>query len=314
MRLVINNQNIKFTSLNWSGSIDSPSRQVQFSYPVSLDINIPRYAISEGNGVLLYDDEGKEIFRGYVFRREITSSSNTMTVTCFDGLIYLIKSQGSYNFKATTPSKAMSVISQDTGLTVATVTDGDVLVKVDPMIGTPYLDCIHTIYQRVAEKTGKKYIPRMVQGSLHIIAKGSITSNKVYMGNRDILDSSYVSHIEDTVNQVLVVDSESGNPVQLYPGENRDKWGVLQAIYSKSKDDTDWYNKAKSLLKGLTRQGSITMLGDVNRLAGNGIKVYDTVSGLTTSLYIDSDSHSWENGLYTTSLSLNFDNVMVGDN
>ena len=44
--------------------------------------------------------------------------------------------------------------------------------------------------------------------------------------------------------------------------------------------------------------------------AGNGVEVYDKATGLNGLFWIDSDTHTWENGTHIMSLELNFKNIM----
>lgn len=50
--------------------------------------------------------------------------------------------------------------------------------------------------------------------------------------------------------------------------------------------------------------------GDLRCIAGNGVEVYDQATGLSGLFWIDSDSHTWENGTHIMNLELNFKNIM----
>ena len=50
--------------------------------------------------------------------------------------------------------------------------------------------------------------------------------------------------------------------------------------------------------------------GDLACIAGNGVEVYDKATGLSGVFWIDSDTHTWENGTHIMNLELNFKNIM----
>ncbi|HEX3030376.1 MAG TPA: hypothetical protein VHT34_14015, partial [Clostridia bacterium] len=94
------------TSIAWSGDYQQAARKLELSIAVSyLDINHPVISISLGDMVKMFDDDGSELFRGYVFSKEKSNTSNEMSFTVYDGLIYLLKSKGTYNFKKLTPEQ-----------------------------------------------------------------------------------------------------------------------------------------------------------------------------------------------------------------
>ena len=68
---------------------------------------------------------------------------------------------------------------------------------------------------------------------------------------------------------------------------------------------------AKSLLQGIEKHVTVGAAdGDLKCIAGNGVEVYDRATGLNGLFWIDSDTHTWENGTHMMSLELNFKNIM----
>lgn len=50
--------------------------------------------------------------------------------------------------------------------------------------------------------------------------------------------------------------------------------------------------------------------GDTTCITGYGVTVTDSSTGLKGLFYIDTDSHTWENGEYKIALNLNYKNLM----
>lgn len=68
--------------------------------------------------------------------------------------------------------------------------------------------------------------------------------------------------------------------------------------------------EAKKMLSDRERSASLEGYGDTTCITGYGVTVTDSSTGLTGLFYIDTDSHTWENGEYKISLNLNYKNLM----
>ena len=47
-----------------------------------------------------------------------------------------------------------------------------------------------------------------------------------------------------------------------------------------------------------------------DRITGNTVWIHEPYTGLANTCWIDADKHVWQNGVYATSLTLNFKNEM----
>lgn len=68
--------------------------------------------------------------------------------------------------------------------------------------------------------------------------------------------------------------------------------------------------EAKKMLTGRERSASLDGYGDPTCITGYGVTVTDSSTGLKGLFYIDTDSHTWENGEYKIQLNLNYKNIM----
>lgn len=314
MKLVVyqNNKIIDITQLcnnvTWSGDIQQVARKLEFNvvYPLN-DNNIEKVNIALGNMVIFYEDN-KELFRGIVFTKEKSSSSQAIRVTCYDHLIYLIKSKGTYNFKKMTAEQIAQKVAGDFGISIGSLAKTNISQNLIVQ-GEDIYSIIMKAYTNAFKQNGKKYIPIMRQGKLYVIEKGSTVVNYVLESNTNITDSSYTESIENMVNRVKIYD-DKGNYINKV--ENADwikLYGVLQDTYTKE-EGKNALTVAKNMLKGIERSGDISALGNVDCITGYAIKVKEPYTNLVGLFYIDSDTHTWNNGQHTMQLSLHFENIM----
>ena len=71
--------------------------------------------------------------------------------------------------------------------------------------------------------------------------------------------------------------------------------------------------EAKKKLNDRERSASLDGYGDTTCITGYGVTVTDSSTGLKGLFYIDTDSHTWENGEYKIALNLNYKNLMNED-
>lgn len=74
--------------------------------------------ISEGDGVIFYNEEGDIEFRGFVFVRDY-KHDGTLNITCYDALRYL-QNPGYFKFKEKTATEIIKTVCDKFGLMVAT--------------------------------------------------------------------------------------------------------------------------------------------------------------------------------------------------
>jgi hypothetical protein len=86
-------------------------------------------------------------------------------------------------------------------------------------------------------------------------------------------------------------------------------FGLMQKTY-KIEDGIDATTAAKNLLQGLERTGTIEALGDIRCITGYAVGIKDDYTGMVGVFQIDGDTHTWENGVHTMRLQLNFDEIM----
>lgn len=303
------------TNVKWKGAREEVARSVEFSYVSSPnDKFLPKVQVELGNMIYLHDDDGSELFRGYVFFREKAHNSDEVVIRCYDLMIYLTKSKAVYNFKNQTAEGIVKKICGDVGVaTGEIVSTGIKFSKV--FTGNTYYEMMITAYTEAHKKNGKKYIILSQKGKLLALEKGTnkvsiVLSNYNERTNEgNIVEAKYSESIENMVSRVIITDTK-GKKIGEVKDDNLLKlYGTIQEVYQKEKDK-EATPIAKSLLKGVERTANIEALGNVECITGNAVEIEDSYTGLVGKFFIEADEHTWENGNHKMSLVLSFDNLM----
>lgn len=291
--------------IEWSGDSKQVARVLNFEMvSSSTDKNIPDINPKMGDMVLLRDDDDEEMFRGYVFTRDKNINNDTMSITCYDGLIYLLKSRGTYNFKNMTPGAITRKLCRDFGIAEGNIINGRYINRI--FDAESIYNIIMTAYTLESARTGKKYMPKMEKGKLNIIEKGKKVAKYELDPESSITDASYGESMENSINRVKMYDEDNK-----YLGEVKLDGvpGILQDVYKKSEGESA-REMARTMLKGIERTAEIEAIGDFECITGNAVVIKEPHTGLSGLFYIDSDTHTFENGQHTMRLGLAFENIM----
>lgn len=320
IRIYVNKKEVYWIEATWSGSKSSPARSLDITLP---NLDIYNNAFAAGDTVEMTDLSGKKLFTGKIFTRSKNNIASEISIECYDLLVYLMKSEDSFNFKSGSVGSMINQIAKKSGIPFGDIADSGTSIKpAEPFIGETYYDIILELYKLVAAKTNKKYFPFFENGKVHIRHKGLhdkkfvLSEYKEGMSavSHQILEIEYSESIEDLVNKVVIVNDEGGKVSEIL-GQSQSKYGTIQKVYRKSDDESksDWTKEAKALLQPLHQEAELQALGNVNCISGKGIVIQDTKTGMKGVFYIDDDSHTFSDNMHTMSLSLSFKNLMDGD-
>lgn len=293
------------TKLEWSGDYKQVARKLNFGIAVSPhDYYLKRVTILMGDMVRVLDDDDKEIFQGYVFSKDKSINNSEMQLTVYDGLIYLLKSKGTYNFKNMTPDAITRKVANDFGIELGTLESGSPLFRI--FDAESIYNIIMTAYTIESQASGRLFMPKMKEGKLNVILKGNYTAKFELDAKSTIINSSYGESIENSINKVKIYDKEGNEKGEVNLGGVP---GILQDIY-KEEEGVDATTAATAMLKGIEKTASIEALGDFECITGNAVIIKEPFTGLSGLFYIDNDVHTFENGQHTMSLGLSFQNIM----
>jgi hypothetical protein len=308
IKLYWNKKKIDFESVTWSGTDQQSSRELAFSVPYHpYDKTLNQNNIKLGDLISLYDDS-KLLFIGTVTSREKTAEIGTATFTAKDFMHHLLRSNGSYKFKDTTPEKATKKVCGDAKIPVGKLAKSGAKISKAFFEDSCLYDIVVRVYRSAKAVTGKKYMPIMDGKKVSVIEKGLDSGVKLTQGV-NVTNATYTDTTDNIVNTVKIYDDKLKNKGSVKSQKSIDKYGVYQSTYTKE-EGVNAKSKAKEMLVGVIKEASIEALGDVRAIAGRSIKINDKATSLDGTFYITSDSHTFENGTHTMSLELSYSNTM----
>lgn len=313
--IVRNNSNEKLdisdlvSKVTIQGDYTQGARRLDCSYIASsLDSNIPIAQIQEFNYMYFYQDN-KLVFRGTIYEISKDSSNNLITFYAYDEGVRTLKAKATYNFVDKTVTEIVNIIVKEFNIPIESFIKSDIkITKI--FFGQTLYDIFMSIYTIVSQNTGRKYMLEWTtDGKMRIVEKGIITLDVSFEEGYNLMSSSYTINLDNIVNRVAICD-ESYNYIKEVRDEETIKlYGIFQDIV-KQTNGSDATEEAKAKLKGVEKKCTLSGFGDYTCVTGRGVKVKDTYTGLVGLFYIDADTHTWENGVYSIDLELNFKNIM----
>lgn len=313
--IVRNNSNEKLdisdlvSKVTIQGDYTQGARRLDCSYIASsLDSNIPIAQIQEFNYMYFYQDN-KLVFRGTIYEISKDSSNNLITFYAYDEGVRTLKTKATYNFVDKTVTEIVNIIVKEFNIPCESFIKSDIKITKIFLSQTLY-DIFMSIYTIVSQNTGKKYMLEWtVEGKMRIVEKGIITLDVAFEEGYNLMSSSYTVNLDNIINRIAIYDEAYNYIKDVRDEESIKLYGIFQDAI-KQTNNTDATEEAKSKLKGVERKCTLSGFGDYTCVTGRGVKVKDTYTGLIGLFYIDADTHTWENGVYSIDLELNFQNIM----
>lgn len=296
--------------INWSGDYQQCARTLGFGMLSSpVDKSIPAVKCALGDAVSFYQDSTK-LFEGWIFSREKGTDSSTIDITCYDRGFYLKKNEASYKFTNTTPEAVTRRVAADFGFAIGDIAATGFRFSRN-FLGTNLYSIIETAYSLASAHTGKKYHILFRGAKLCVVEKTVTDATLIIEGGSNLMDATMTESIEDMVNQVAIYDKNDRLVKTVRNAEAVKLYGLMQN-YLKQTEGEDTAAKAQKLLQDNDVSQKITVngLGNIANITGGTVVVHEPYTGLYGLFYIDSDAHTWKNGMYFNKLTLNFKNIM----
>ena len=299
------------SSIQWTGAKTQVARKLTITVlNAPNDKNISKHNIKLADTLYLFSDSNDtEYFRGFVVERERSSVTGTITYTAYDVAYYLTKSSATYNFKKKTAEKITATVCKDlkipTGSIIKTGYKQKLIVK-----NQKIYDIIMKAYTKAKAHTGKLYMLKASKGKINVVEYGATTCEYLLDEDTNIFKSSYKESLDKMVNRVKIYNGD-GKQIGVVENKTNQKYGIFQSTYTKQKG-VSAKPQAKALLTGVEKTATLEVRGThmIKAVTGNGIYIKDSASGLTGLFWIISDTHKWDKGVHTVTLSLEFKKAM----
>lgn len=295
-------------NITWSGDISSVARKLEFSIAKNTkDPDFPVVTIEPGNKAVLYDDAGSIIFWGVIFDISRTASADTVKYTAYDLLFYVNKSELSKDY-AGTPEAIAAEVCTELGITPGNLAATGITIN-NPCIKKTGYVVIQSSYTAAARINGKKYMPVMQEiNKLSVIEKGTDCGVRI-TATANASDAEYSESLQNMVNRVLITDKNGNTLSTVEDFESRNQFGTIQKILQQE-DGKDATQEAKNMLNNGEASATISAIDDTRAVTGYSLLVEEPDTKLVGKFWIESDTHTYENGKATMQLTLAFENLM----
>lgn len=292
---------LDIVSCTWSGTENQASRTLEFTIPWNpYDKGFVNMKLALGDRILLYNSK-KLLFVGVLTAREKTAAIGTASYTALDYMHYLLRNSVTRIFKDVRPKMIVTSLCKEAGIKTVNLPNPDVYIPLVVYKEKTMYDIIIAAYRKAYQVNKKKYMPVMVGNKLSIIEKG-VNTGVILDQAIDITDASYRDSTDEMVN-VVEVYHDYYKKGEVKKDKQVKKYGRYMKPYTLNVNE-EWESATNKLFHGVTKEASVSALGNVACIAGRSLKIKDKATGLTGKFYINSDSHVFENGIHTMSLQL----------
>jgi hypothetical protein len=297
-------------SVEWSGDVMQACRTLNVTLTNTLDGIKRLFTFEKGREIRFYN-AGVELFRGVIFADEI-SSDGTHSITAYDENIYLTKSIDSRKFVKMKASDIVKRLCSDFGIPVGSIADtGYVIPKLILRDKTLY-DMIITALTETKKHTGRRFILLNKGGKLVLQERKAQVTQFVIENGVNIISARYSQSIEDLKTQVKVVGGDDEkNPIVATVKNDAliKKFGIMQHLENADSElkKSQIEQLARQLLKErgtIDDEASVEAIGIDSVIAGTSVYVKEPLTGIMGGYYVITDSHRYENGTHTMSITL----------
>lgn len=298
------------SSISWGGSRSEVARKLELKVVnAPLDDNITPLTIELADPVYLFEDDGKtELFRGFVMEREASSVQGVVTYVAYDLLFYTLKSKATYNFSSKTAETIAKMVCNDLEIPVGSLASTGISQKLIVQNVSIY-EIIMQAYTQAYQQNGVSYRVTAKKGTLNVEEMGKVVCEIELTEDSNITSSQYKETLTNMVNKVRIYDGE-GNPAGVVQNDaDVKKYGIFQQVYTKE-EGKDPTTTAKSMFVGVEKTFTLNCVNCNGAVTGAGAVVRDSSTGLSGVVWIDADTHTWNNGVATMSLTVTLKQIM----
>lgn len=297
------------SSVSWGGSRTEVARKLEIKLVnAPLDPNIEPPVIGLGDPIFFLEDDGSELFRGFITDREANSTQGTVSYVAYDLLYYTLKSKATYNFSGKTAEEITQMVCADMEIPVGNLSSTGIKQKLIVKDTTIY-DIIMQAYTQAHEQNGKLYKVTASYGKLNVVEMGKKRCSTTLTEDTNLTNSRYTETLGNMVNKVRIYDGE-GNPIGVVQNDSDvSNYGIFQATYTKE-EGKDATTTAKSLLNGVEKTFDFECLNYNDAVTGNGAVITDSTTQLAGVVWIDADTHTWDKGVAKMTLTVTLEQIM----
>lgn len=310
MQITITNSSGSFDVTNltasavWSGGRGQCARMLSFGLLSSAETGV--IDCSLGSAVTL-SENGALLFSGFIFERTKTTADSVIDITCFDRGYYLKKNKMSRSIIGQTAESVTAAIAGEFGIACGDISATGITLSRNFLGGYSIYDLLSTLFTMASEQNGKKYII-VFEGEKLCVKEIGAGTMVFIKGKSNLVDATVTESNKNLINSVLVLDKNGNTLFSQADSGSVSLYGTMQQTIKQS-DSIDTGSVIEKLLKSAVPEQKITVtcLGNTSCVTGGAVMLSEAVTGLCGKFFIDSDTHTWKNGIYTNKLVLTFE-------
>lgn len=251
-----------------------------------------RLSMAVGDPVRLLDDGGEELFLGSIHQLDRTAEGAVLTA--YDRGVYLTRNELYGVFQGTGAEIAAQVAGR-LGLPLGAVEAGGPWRRIVTRAG-------RSAFSILREAVGEGREITVERGALTVRRGGGTPAA---LAAERVLSVSSRAGVGEMVNRCVVVGRNGRTAASAENGGDRAAYGQFQQVLLKSGSDPA--AQAREALRGRRLSARVTMLGDLSLACGGRVSASGALLsawGLAGGYAVTAVEHRWEDGLFTTAVSL----------
>lgn len=299
------------SSVTVSGRKGAAPRSISVVLFDSEGYAMKRASVDCGSGqtCVLYLD-GKEIFRGLLMT-ETKSSARKLTLKAWDNCIYLSNSKDSFSYKKKTATQIFKDCCKRAGLTVGSAVDTGKKISELVKSNATYWDVIQEALSETYKSTGRRYYVRSEKGKIYLWQRKDVNTMPELTVSTNTESYEQTRSIYDTRTRIKLVTSKNKTKKSYTNKALEKKIGKFADVQSVDNDAkaTELNQKIATFKeeKSIVSQSlAWTGTGDISVISGGCVHVKISALGLSRVMYVDEDTHTFENGKHQMKLKLNY--------
>ncbi|MBU5680075.1 SH3 domain-containing protein [Blautia sp. MSJ-9] len=264
----------------------------------------------EGQNVFFYSKK-KELFRG-ILMTDNRSNKRTLSIKAYDNCIYLCNNKGNFSFKNKTATYIFQYCLKQLGLPLGAAANtvyviGELIKK-----NTTYWDVIEDALSQTYYATGIRYYVSSEKGKIYLRKRREQTSMPLLSLDTNIKTYEMSRSIYNTRTRLTLITSKGNSKGSTIDSALEKKIGRFSDIESVDEDitQTEINQRIKTfkMEKGIIDKDlKVSATGDTRCVSGKCAYVKISPLGVERIMFIEEDTHTFENGHHTMDLKLSYD-------
>ena len=258
--------------------------------------------------ILFYN--GEELFRGIIMS-QAQNSKKKLTFTAYDNGIYLANNKDTFVYENKTASDIFRDCCKRFGMPVGEVSECSYRIPELTKAKTTAFDAIADAMSLDFGATGIRHYVSSSKGKLSLLTRRENILQWVIETGANLTSYTYSRNIEAIKTRVKIISREGTTLAEKSLPSLEKKVGILQGVEqpdeSLSKAQVD--DLIESILNEKStpkRSLSLEAVGIPEVISGIGVYIIIPELGLSRTFYVDEDTHIFEDGKHTMSLTLNY--------